>query len=138
MRKLLLTAASVAALGIAVAGHAQPGPPSMDQLYQTIGNSVAMAAANAVYAQQQANVTYQAATTVATDSLFGVSSSRLGAIAADTRARAVVEAQLPGLTTHPSFPTIRDMTLPQVAAHSGGRITAEHLDAIAAGLAAIR
>jgi hypothetical protein len=33
--------------------------------YQTIGNDVAMAAANAVYAQQQANVTYQAATTVA-------------------------------------------------------------------------
>ena len=38
---------------------------AMGSLYQTIGNSVAMAAANAVYAQQQANVTYQAATTVA-------------------------------------------------------------------------
>lgn len=38
---------------------------AMGSLYQTIGNSVAMAAANAVYAQQQANVTYQAASTVA-------------------------------------------------------------------------
>nr|WP_320016550.1 RebB family R body protein [uncultured Desulfobacter sp.] len=38
---------------------------AMGSLYQTIGNSVAMAAANAVYAQQQANVTYQSATTVA-------------------------------------------------------------------------
>ncbi|MBK8236573.1 MAG: RebB family R body protein [Deltaproteobacteria bacterium] len=38
---------------------------AMGSLYQTIGNSVAMAAANAVYAQQQANVTYQTATTVA-------------------------------------------------------------------------
>ncbi|SCY15539.1 MULTISPECIES: RebB family R body protein [Desulfoluna] len=38
---------------------------AMGSLYQTIGNSVAMAAANAVYAQQQANVTHQTATTVA-------------------------------------------------------------------------
>ena len=30
---------------------------ALGSLYQTIGNSVAMAAANAVYAQQQANVT---------------------------------------------------------------------------------
>ena len=37
---------------------------AMGSLYQTIGNSVAMAASNAVYAQQQANVTYQTATTV--------------------------------------------------------------------------
>ena len=38
---------------------------AMGSLYQTIGNSVAMAAANSVYAQQQANVTHQTATTVA-------------------------------------------------------------------------
>jgi len=37
---------------------------AMGSLYQTVGNSVAMAAANAVYAQQQANVTYQAASTI--------------------------------------------------------------------------
>ena len=37
---------------------------AMGSLYQTIGNSVAMPAANAVYAQQQANVTYQASTTM--------------------------------------------------------------------------
>ena len=37
---------------------------ALGSLYQTIGNSVAMAAANAVYAQQQANVTYQTATTI--------------------------------------------------------------------------
>ena len=36
---------------------------AIGSLYQTIGNSVAMAAANAVYAQQQANVTYQASNT---------------------------------------------------------------------------
>ncbi len=44
---------------------------AMGSLYQTIGNSVAMAAANAVYAQQQANVTYQSATTIAVKHLIG-------------------------------------------------------------------
>lgn len=43
---------------------------AMGSLYQTIGNSVAMAAANAVYAQQQANVAYQAATTLGVTKLF--------------------------------------------------------------------
>lgn len=43
---------------------------AMGSLYQTIGNSVAMAAANAVYAQQQANVSYQAATTLGVTKLF--------------------------------------------------------------------
>jgi hypothetical protein len=42
---------------------------AMGSLYQTVGNSVAMAAANAVYAQQQANVTYQAASTMAVKAL---------------------------------------------------------------------
>jgi len=45
---------------------------AMGSLYQTIGNSVAMAAANAVYAQQQANVTYQAATTLGITKLYSV------------------------------------------------------------------
>jgi hypothetical protein len=43
---------------------------AMGSLYQTIGNSVAMAAANAVYAQQQANVTYQATTTLGITQLY--------------------------------------------------------------------
>ena len=43
---------------------------AMGSLYQTIGNSVAMAAANAVYAQQQANVTCQAANTLGVTKLF--------------------------------------------------------------------
>jgi len=43
---------------------------AMGSLYQTVGNSVAMAAANSVYAQQQANVTYQAASTLGVTKLF--------------------------------------------------------------------
>lgn len=44
---------------------------AIGSLYQTIGNSVAMAAANAVYAQQQANITHQAATTAGVSKLLG-------------------------------------------------------------------
>ena len=43
---------------------------AMGSLYQTIGNSVAMAAANAVYAQQQGNVSYQAASTLGITKMF--------------------------------------------------------------------
>lgn len=35
---------------------------AMGSLYQTLANSIAMASINAVYAQQQANMSYQAAT----------------------------------------------------------------------------
>ena len=41
-------------------------------LYQTIGNSVAMAAANNVHSQQQANVTYQAASTMGVAKLLSL------------------------------------------------------------------
>ncbi len=44
---------------------------AMGSLYQTVGNSVAMAAANSVYAQQQSNVTCQTATTMAVKLLIG-------------------------------------------------------------------
>lgn len=52
---------AVTQMNIKVVGEA----PAMaiGSLYQTIGNSVAMAAANAVYAQQQSNIAHQAATT---------------------------------------------------------------------------
>ena len=45
---------------------------AMGSLYQTISNSVAMAAANAVYAQQQANIAHQAATTLGVTRLYSV------------------------------------------------------------------
>ncbi len=58
-----ITTSNVSVLAVAPA-------MAIGSLYQTIGNSVAMAAANAVYAQQQANVTYQTATTVAVKQLI--------------------------------------------------------------------
>jgi hypothetical protein len=45
---------------------------ALGSLYQTVGNSVAMAAANAVYSQQQANVTYQAASTMGVAKLLSL------------------------------------------------------------------
>ncbi|MCC2605101.1 RebB family R body protein [Planctobacterium marinum] len=43
---------------------------AMGNLYQTIGNSVAMAAANAVYAQQQGWMTSQSAGTLGVTKIF--------------------------------------------------------------------
>jgi hypothetical protein len=48
---------------------------AMGSLYQMIGNSIAMAAANAVYAQQQANVTLQAASTMGAAKLLSLNVS---------------------------------------------------------------
>lgn len=45
---------------------------AIGSLYQTVGNSVDMAAANAVYAEQQANVTYQAASTMGVSKLLSL------------------------------------------------------------------
>ncbi|BFT29936.1 hypothetical protein D210916BOD24_11120 [Alteromonas sp. D210916BOD_24] len=43
---------------------------ALGSMYQTIGNSVAMAAANAVYAQQQGWMTSQSAGTLGVTKLF--------------------------------------------------------------------
>ena len=43
---------------------------AMASLYQTIGNSVAMAATNAVYSQNQANMLHQAVTAKSVARLF--------------------------------------------------------------------
>ena len=49
---------------------------AMGSLYQTIGNSVAMAAANAVYAQQQGNLAFQASSTLGVTKLFSDNKSK--------------------------------------------------------------
>ena len=45
---------------------------AMGNLYQVVGNQFAMASANAVYSQQQANVTYQAASTLGVAKLLSL------------------------------------------------------------------
>ncbi len=43
---------------------------AMGSLYQSMSNSIAMAAANQVYAQQQSNISFQATTTIGVKSLL--------------------------------------------------------------------
>ncbi|HBB96140.1 MAG TPA: RebB protein [Blastocatellia bacterium] len=45
---------------------------ALGSLYQAMANSIAMAAANAVFSQQQANVTHQAATTMGVAKLLSI------------------------------------------------------------------
>ncbi len=45
---------------------------AMGNLYQIVSNQFAMASANAVYSQQQANVTYQAASTLGVAKLLSL------------------------------------------------------------------
>lgn len=59
---------AVTETGVAVTGEAPT--MAMGDLYQTIGNSVAMAAANDVLAQHQANVSFQAVSAVGTTNLL--------------------------------------------------------------------
>lgn len=49
---------------------AQSPAMAMGSLYQSISNSVAMASINAVYAQQQQNIAFQAATTLGITRMF--------------------------------------------------------------------
>ena len=45
---------------------------AMGSLYQVISSSVAMVAANAVFAQQQANISYQASSTIGVAKLLNI------------------------------------------------------------------
>ena len=55
---------------VAVVGEAPA--VGIGSLYQTLSNSVAMASANAVFSQQQANIEYQAASTHAVSYLLSL------------------------------------------------------------------
>jgi len=66
-----VTAANVKVLGDAPA-------QAMGSLYQTIGQSIGLAAQNAVTAQQQANVIHQAATTLGVTLLYTLGTATTG------------------------------------------------------------
>ena len=59
-------------------------------------------------------------------------------LAADPRAKAILEGHIPSITTNPMFPQYKAMTLKQLANMSGGKISPETLAAIAADLKAIK
>jgi hypothetical protein len=56
---------------------------------------------------------------------------------ADPRAKAVLDARLPTLATHPAYNMIKAMSLRQVQPYSQGALTDEILAAIGADLAAL-
>ncbi len=60
------------------------------------------------------------------------------ALVADPRAKAVLEANMPGVTTHPMYDSFKSMTLGQLAPMSQGQITDAVLAKVTADLAAIK
>lgn len=59
------------------------------------------------------------------------------ALAADQGVRAVLDRELPGLTTHESYERFKTMSLRALKPFSGGLITDERLAAVEAGLRAL-
>ena len=63
--------------------------------------------------------------------------STIETLVADAKAKAVLDANLPGLTSHPAFDQFKAMSLRAVQPFSGGVITDEALKKIEADLATI-
>ena len=62
----------------------------------------------------------------------------LETIVADPAAKAVLDKDMPGVSTHAMFEQVKTMSLNQVAPMAGGAITADMLAKTAADLAAIK
>jgi hypothetical protein len=60
------------------------------------------------------------------------------ALMADPKAKAVIDANLPGMSSHPMYDSFKGMTLGQLAPMSQGKITDEALAKVSADLAAIK
>lgn len=60
------------------------------------------------------------------------------ALVADPKAKAVLDADLPGVTTHPSYDMFKGMSLRAVQPMSNGKLTDEALKKVETDLAAIK
>ena len=60
------------------------------------------------------------------------------ALVADARAKAVLDADLPGVTSHPSYDMFKAMSLRAVQPMSDGKLTDEMLKKVETDLAAIK
>lgn len=60
------------------------------------------------------------------------------ALVADARAKAVLDADLPGVTSHPSYDMFKAMSLRAVQPMSEGKLTDEMLKKVETDLAAIK
>ena len=59
-------------------------------------------------------------------------------LVADTRARAILDADLPGLTAHPQYDQFKGMSLTTLAPFAPDRLTDERLGKVKADLAALK
>lgn len=59
-------------------------------------------------------------------------------IAADPKAKAVLDAAVPGLTTHAMYDQFKSMSLTQLQPMSGGQLTDEQIAKVKEGLAGIK
>lgn len=62
----------------------------------------------------------------------------LETIVADPAGKAVIDANMPGLTTHEMYNAFKAMSLKQLQPMSGGKITDEGLAKVGAALAAVK
>lgn len=62
----------------------------------------------------------------------------LETIVADPAGKAVIDSDLPGLTTHAMFDQFKSMSLKQLQPMSGGKITDDSLVKLSADLAAVK
>lgn len=62
----------------------------------------------------------------------------IATIVADPAAKAVLDASVPGITSHPMYEQFKGMSLSQLAPLSGGRLTSERLAKAKADLAALK
>jgi hypothetical protein len=60
------------------------------------------------------------------------------ALVADPKAKAVLDADLPGVSTHPSYDMFKGMSLRAVQPMSNGKLTDEQLKKVETDLAAIK
>jgi hypothetical protein len=60
------------------------------------------------------------------------------ALVADPRAKAVLEANMPGISTHPMYDSFKGMTISQLAPMSQGKISDAAIAKLKAALAAIK
>ncbi|WP_448663080.1 hypothetical protein ACG3SL_21015 [Sphingomonas sp. CJ20] len=60
------------------------------------------------------------------------------ALVADAKAKAVLDADLPGLTTHESYDMFKSMSLRELQPMSGGKLSDEVLKKVETDLAAIK
>ncbi len=62
-------------------------------------------------------------------------SSSVGAIAADPQGKAILDRDVPGMTSNSNWMLVQGMTLPQLQSLSGGQMTQAELDHVSADLA---